>query len=159
MAYTPTTWTTGDTITATAMNKIENGIAGAGSALICNASYSDSAENFVLDKTVQEIHEALMSGTPVYCKYEYGVIGSDYISHSWLAPITYIYTYDTANVIRIVVQRATLGGATASGSVSTYYCLVPSVVIFEAFSLNSYPVFYRTASPSASATFSTSSFF
>lgn len=30
MAYTPTTWTTGDTITASAMNKIENGIAGAG---------------------------------------------------------------------------------------------------------------------------------
>ena len=31
MSYTPTTWTTGDTITATAMNKIENGIANAGS--------------------------------------------------------------------------------------------------------------------------------
>ena len=31
MSYTPTTWTTGDTITATAMNKIENGIADAGS--------------------------------------------------------------------------------------------------------------------------------
>ena len=30
MSYTPTTWTTGDTITATAMNKIENGIASAG---------------------------------------------------------------------------------------------------------------------------------
>lgn len=30
MSYTPTTWTTGDTITATAMNKIENGIANAG---------------------------------------------------------------------------------------------------------------------------------
>lgn len=30
MAYTPTNWTTGDTITATAMNKIENGIANAG---------------------------------------------------------------------------------------------------------------------------------
>lgn len=30
MSYTPTTWTTGDTITATAMNKIENGIADAG---------------------------------------------------------------------------------------------------------------------------------
>lgn len=30
MAYTPTTWQTGDTITATAMNKIENGIANAG---------------------------------------------------------------------------------------------------------------------------------
>lgn len=30
MSYTPTTWTTGDTITASAMNKIEQGIAGAG---------------------------------------------------------------------------------------------------------------------------------
>ena len=30
MAYTPTTWVTGDTVTATKMNKIENGIANAG---------------------------------------------------------------------------------------------------------------------------------
>lgn len=30
MAYTPTTWTTGDTITASSMNKIENGISDAG---------------------------------------------------------------------------------------------------------------------------------
>jgi len=30
MSYTPTTWTTGDTITASAMNKIEQGIANAG---------------------------------------------------------------------------------------------------------------------------------
>ena len=30
MSYTPTTWNTGDTITASAMNKIENGIVGAG---------------------------------------------------------------------------------------------------------------------------------
>ena len=32
MSYTPTMWTTGDTITATALNKIENGIANAGGA-------------------------------------------------------------------------------------------------------------------------------
>lgn len=30
MSYTPTNWNTGDTITASAMNKIENGIANAG---------------------------------------------------------------------------------------------------------------------------------
>lgn len=30
MSYTPTTWTTGDTITATKLNKIEQGIADAG---------------------------------------------------------------------------------------------------------------------------------
>lgn len=36
MSYTPTTWTTGDTITATAMNKIENGIANPGRvAIVC----------------------------------------------------------------------------------------------------------------------------
>ncbi len=38
MAYTPTTWTTGDTITASAMNKIENGIAGAGNNVIVQFS-------------------------------------------------------------------------------------------------------------------------
>lgn len=31
MAYTPTVWATGDTITAEKLNKMENGIAGAGS--------------------------------------------------------------------------------------------------------------------------------
>ena len=31
MSYTPTTWTTGDTITASSLNKIEQGIANAGS--------------------------------------------------------------------------------------------------------------------------------
>lgn len=30
MSYTPTTWTTGDTITATKLNKIEQGVANAG---------------------------------------------------------------------------------------------------------------------------------
>ena len=43
MSYTPTTWTTGDTITATKLNKIEQGIANAGGALICNSSYDDDA--------------------------------------------------------------------------------------------------------------------
>lgn len=33
MSYTPTTWTTGDTITASAMNKIEQGIANAGGSI------------------------------------------------------------------------------------------------------------------------------
>lgn len=33
MAYTPTNWVTGDTVTATKMNKIENGIANAGGGI------------------------------------------------------------------------------------------------------------------------------
>lgn len=39
MSYTPTTWTTGDTITATALNKIENGIANAGGVAVVHVDY------------------------------------------------------------------------------------------------------------------------
>ena len=39
MAYTPTAWVTGDTINATAMNKIENGIANAGSVATVEIRY------------------------------------------------------------------------------------------------------------------------
>ena len=41
MSYTPTTWTTGDTITASAMNKIENGIASGGNNVIVQFSVTD----------------------------------------------------------------------------------------------------------------------
>lgn len=51
MSYTPTTWTTGDTITASALNKIENGIADAGgggvaSVRILASGYSSSSKSF-----------------------------------------------------------------------------------------------------------------
>lgn len=55
MAYTPTTWTTGDTVTATKMNKIENGIANAGGGnptikMVTNnfGSYSHDCGSFLL---------------------------------------------------------------------------------------------------------------
>ena len=64
MSYTPTTWNTGDTITATKLNKIENGIANAGSAMIVTSSEVNGAQT--MDKTAQEIYDAFLSGTPVY---------------------------------------------------------------------------------------------
>lgn len=45
MAYTPTTWATGDTITASAMNKIENGIAEAGRIAVVCVDYRDGGIN------------------------------------------------------------------------------------------------------------------
>lgn len=44
MSYTPTTWSTGDTITATALNKMENGIANAGGGYdaLINVTYRDN---------------------------------------------------------------------------------------------------------------------
>ena len=41
MAYTPTTWVTGDTVTATKMNKLEQGVANAGSAMIVTETSGD----------------------------------------------------------------------------------------------------------------------
>lgn len=52
MAYTPTTWNTGDTITASALNKMENGIADAGGGDIF---FDIASEDGILDKTWTEI--------------------------------------------------------------------------------------------------------
>lgn len=74
MSYTPTTWNTGDTITATALNKIEQGIAGGGGLYVINASISTQQGYGVLDKTASEILAAINRGAlPVI----YGI--SDYI--------------------------------------------------------------------------------
>ena len=62
MSYTPTTWTTGDTITATALNKIENGIANAGgAALLVHVTETQSGDQvtYTADKTAGEIINAM----------------------------------------------------------------------------------------------------
>lgn len=145
MAYTPTNWSTGDTITASALNKLENGVANAGSALIVNYSWNSSISNYVLDKTVQEIYDAILGGTPAYIKYQYGALGPSgtgaaYVSHTFLAPITYIYGYDYAGDIRITASRPTL----RSQASNKYSLFSPSVVIFSASGMNDYPQLYAS---------------
>ena len=77
MSYTPTSWNTGDTITASAMNKIENGIANAGGALICNVVY-EAGLGYKLDKTAQEIYDAMsLICLDVYETEIIAVYGSD----------------------------------------------------------------------------------
>lgn len=61
MAYEPTVWKSGDVITSTKLNKLENGVAEAGGgtgggALICNTTMEGSTTR--LDKTVSEILDA-----------------------------------------------------------------------------------------------------
>lgn len=51
MAYTPTTWVTGDTVTATKMNKIENGIANAGGEYDFDVVIGASDTNFTSSTT------------------------------------------------------------------------------------------------------------
>ena len=61
MAYTPNTWATGDTITAAKLNNMEQGIANAGVFYI-TATWDDSANGYVLDKTVTQIEAAYANG-------------------------------------------------------------------------------------------------
>ena len=72
MSYTPTTWTTGDTITATKLNKMENGIASAGGG---GASGLVTETNDELDKTWNEINAMVLAGTIPFIKYSSGYIG------------------------------------------------------------------------------------
>ena len=62
MSYTPTSWNTGDTITASALNKIENGIADAGGASWDAVIRLVHAENSGTD-TPQNLTPSIVSGT------------------------------------------------------------------------------------------------
>lgn len=64
MSYVKNTWTNGDTITAEKLNNMENGIASAGGTLIVGVTFTveDELEAATMDKTWQEIHDALAAG-------------------------------------------------------------------------------------------------
>ena len=140
MSYEKTVWHNNDIITASKLNKMEEGIANAGGALICNTSYSNTVSNYVLDKTVQEIYDALLSGTPVYIKYQYGVLDRDWVGTIYLAPVIKIYNYDYTNVIRIVASKPTQRNQ-ISGKDNIFGA---GTVIYSATGLNQYPVYYTS---------------
>lgn len=136
MAYTPTTWTTGDTVTATKMNKIENGIANAGSAVIITET------NATLDKTFAEIYDLIHSGTPCYIKRleaeaDEG-LDNTYAYNIQLMPIVAIYKYN--DVYRIYSSHAT---APLSQS-SIYNIGAPAIVTYQVSSSDDYPTFLKT---------------
>lgn len=124
MAYTPTTWTTGDTITASAMNKLENGVANAGSALIVQMNLDGD-----LDKTYKEIWDALEDGIPVYLSFVYGDYTTSYQSTCWNCPITVAYKYNNQYIV-MALRPSTYNGTH-----------LPSILSFEANNINGYPTF------------------
>lgn len=69
MTYTPTEWETGDTITAASLNKIENGIANAGSSydLVLTVPYNNMvAQNVqVVSGDILECEEKIADGESV----------------------------------------------------------------------------------------------
>ena len=133
MSYTPTTWTTGDTITASAMNKIENGIANVGSALIVQTSYVNG--NLTLDKTIQELYDATIAGIPVYLVYTYGDWEEGYCENS-LAYMFSVFKY-ASDIFRVGFIRQ--AGSISRGGFG--YLPWPAVVWFGATSASAYPTY------------------
>lgn len=134
MAYTPTTWATGDTVTATKMNKLEQGVANAGSALIADV------DGTTLNKTMQEIYDALSAGTPVYIRWVYGDITdlADYVANQWLCPITTVYRYSD-DVYRAVAVRG-------HNTLNNFDQMHLQALTFGASSMSGYPVFLSAVS-------------
>ena len=135
MSYAPTTWVTGDYITTTKLNKMEQGIANAGgSGLVCSAVYDNTIGKYKLDLTAQEIYDSILSGVPVYIKFNYGTLGQDYVSTLYLAPIIKIYGYNYTTSIRFLASKPQ--------DTSGYF--TPSILMFESSGLNGYPTYADT---------------
>lgn len=136
MSYTPTTWTTGDTITASALNKIEQGIAdGGGGALIVTVSDSP----YTMDKTFAEIYTALADNIPCYMEYRNIIpsdLDSEYTYHITLAPITKAYKYDDAYIVAVSLANVAYLNNTANVT-------QPLTASFLASQANDYPTFHR----------------
>ena len=135
MAYTPTTWANGDTITAAKLNKLEQGVANSGSCLVVELTNSTGTA----DHTFAEIFEALRAGIPVYLHYP-PTGGADwqeeYATHACVMPVLRAYKYD--NILRVYASTlyyGTVGNITAAG--------LPCIYMMDAASLSSYPVFTK----------------
>jgi len=74
MAYTKTTWTNGDLITASKLNKMEQGIAdgASGGVMVITETYDPEAETSTLSATWQEIKDSMSSGVVPFVQYVEG---------------------------------------------------------------------------------------
>lgn len=140
MSYTPTTWTTGDTITATKLNKMEQGIANAGSAMIVdtNGQYISGVGEFeyneTLNATFAQIYDALADGIPVYIRrnIEEGGYSEDYACCSALYSVLCAYKYDDSYRVYALSNNIWYYA-------SKFYLGQPAIVTFSASSPSSYP--------------------
>ncbi len=97
MSYTPTTWHGGDVLSAEAMNKIENGIANAGSGAL-EVQVSEDENGTVMDKSWQEIYDAFPN---VYCvasdgsKFAISTVYNDNENDSYIVDTGGIFSTDS----------------------------------------------------------------
>lgn len=137
MAYTPTQWTTGDDVTATKLNKMENGIANAGNTLIVTDTSG------TLDKTFAEIYNALADGISCFVKFKNGTspdLDNDYTYYVVIAPIVRVYKYSSEYRVFVAYSSS----STVNNNI--YTAGTPAIWSYSATDSQSYPTFYREVS-------------
>ena len=122
MSYTPTSWTTGDTITASALNKIEQGIAnagGGGGGTQITATMDQTG--LTLDASYNELKQILLSGSTPFFIMAMGDIeqdGYEDISRNEILSVSYGEGEDPAYpYLAASVMLSTLG----AGMVDTVF--------------------------------------
>ena len=108
MSYTPTSWSTGDTITAAAMNKIENGIANAGGGVDC-ILYMDSNGAVAAYGDFASALAKLASGVPISI-LNYAVAHTSTIFSGGVYPTVMGWMYDTADPNQITIYDSSTSG-------------------------------------------------
>ena len=105
MAYTKTTWATGDVVTSAKLNHIEDGIANASGSgtLVIRVNFVD--ENDVLDKTWKEIFDVIKSGTFAF------VLGGGE-NEAFCAPVTLVSNNDDETFIVEVLEGTEIASYT-----------------------------------------------
>lgn len=104
MAYTPTTWVTGDTVTATKMNKLEQGVANAGGGKYDVYDYIikqvDSNTPTLEKGSWQDVYNALQDMEPIMGLFIKNLTPGQYHDTvSLFIPITYTCYYSSADLI------------------------------------------------------------
>ena len=115
MSYTPTTWTTGDTITATKLNKIEQGIANAGGGASWDAVIRLTHSNDSGADAPGNLTPSIVSGSfsDLYSKLSNGgcpIILVEYYHPAYMIQYSTIMgyiTYFTNNAIIITIAGFT----------------------------------------------------
>ena len=128
MAYTKTIWASGDTVTSTKLNKIENQLetlSNGGSSLVVTLTWSNNYTVLTANKTYNEIAAALQNGQ--------GAIGYVHISESgfeshsmyWCAGAMYDVNDDNPyQILFIGHDNITLYSSTANGILTNQSAII-----------------------------------
>ena len=130
MSYTPTSWTTGDTITASALNKIEQGIANAGGGGGgTEISYTMENDLMVLDASYNDIKQILLSGSIPYILFTYESEEFDMVNRYSIVSVVYDENMEECPVqynafcigYDLGMGVYSFGASTATGNLTQYY--------------------------------------